>query len=671
MAIKSPDLIHALLLETPQGKRFVQASPIMPSLWIGFAQAPATPQELILTPHSSVRAGVAAGGLRRVLHWRRSHLRPWKPLPRREDLKRTRVAGVAAQIAARVYLSELVAGVLPLTSWWHELVGGPSIDSERAEASDMLLLLKLFDGLVAALAAYGPRSPIDRGVRVEQGDLQIPAGLVWLVRLAGAIALSEDGSRSDEGFETDLRTYLWPSDQPLEKARRAFATQLVQAFLRLFGLERSPQRKALVKALDMSPPYRVLLHRVLPNRTAEQSIQRSVLTTKADAARQLFHINCNGLTWAIIDSGIDREHPAFLDHAVDDGSSRVDDVFDFRLLRDLNDFEFLNVLLDADEPAADPFFQDLLRRTGGGRSEDNIRRILEEHRRRLEEDLDTDWSLLSPLIRDDNPTRPRSDHGTHVAGILAADWREPAGRGSVCRQVMTGVCPDIRLVDMRVFRDDGLSDEFEIIAALEFLRFLNNRAGRLAIQGANLSLSIAHNLKGGDACGQTPVCRECEKTVAAGIVVIVAAGNKGVVEVRTTAGLSSIYSDSSITDPGNAEAVITVGATHRNRPHEFGVSFFSSRGPTGDGRLKPDLVAPGEKIVAPVPDESDAEKDGTSMAAPHVSGAAALVMGRNPELIGKPRRIKALLCDTATDLGRESYFQGAGLLDVLRALQAI
>ena len=52
----------------------------------------------------------------------------------------------------------------------------------------------------------------------------------------------------------------------------------------------------------------------------------------------------------------------------------------------------------------------------------------------------------------------------------------------------------------------------------------------------------------------------------------------------------------SITDPGNADGVITVGATHRFWPHTYGVSFFSSRGPTGDGRLKPDLVAPGEKI---------------------------------------------------------------------------
>ena len=117
--------------------------------------------------------------------------------------------------------------------------------------------------------------------------------------------------------------------------------------------------------------------------------------------------------------------------------------------------------------------------------------------------------------------------------------------------------------------------------------------------------------------------------------------------------------------------VITVGATHRYRPHTYGVSYFSSRGPTGDGRIKPDLVAPGEKITAPVPEGAFGLKDGTSMAAPHVSGAAALLMARHNELVGRPARIKQILCTTATDLGRERYFQGAGMLDVLRALQSV
>jgi subtilisin family serine protease len=101
------------------------------------------------------------------------------------------------------------------------------------------------------------------------------------------------------------------------------------------------------------------------------------------------------------------------------------------------------------------------------------------------------------------------------------------------------------------------------------------------------------------------------------------------------------------------------------------VSYFSSRGPTGDGRRKPDLVAPGEKITAPITNRGSKRMDGTSMAAPHVSGAAALLMARNRELIGQPLKIKRVLCDSATDLGRERDFQGAGMLDILRALQSV
>jgi subtilisin family serine protease len=195
------------------------------------------------------------------------------------------------------------------------------------------------------------------------------------------------------------------------------------------------------------------------------------------------------------------------------------------------------------------------------------------------------------------------------------------------------------------------------------------------IHGANLSLSIRHDVKN-FACGRTPVCDECERLVSSGVVVVAAAGNRGYnrFDTRSEAGVASTYegySAISITDPGNAEGVITVGATHRMEPHTYGVSYFSSRGPTGDGRYKPDLVAPGEKIRAPVPGNKSDVKDGTSMAAPHVSGAAALILARHREFIGRPTRVRQVLCASATDLGRDRYFQGAGMVDVLRALQSV
>src|SRR5204863_4309764 len=139
------------------------------------------------------------------------------------------------------------------------------------------------------------------------------------------------------------------------------------------------------------------------------------------------------------------------------------------------------------------------------------------------------------------------------------------------------------------------------------------------------------------ACGQSPLCNVVDRLARSGVVVVVAAGNTGYGYTETQArGSVAAGLTLSINDPGNAERAITVGSTHRDSPHIYGVSYFSSKGPTGDGRIKPDLVAPGEKILSCAAgnklqqlegvkpeDAVYVEDSGTSMAAPHVSGAIA------------------------------------------------
>ena len=124
-------------------------------------------------------------------------------------------------------------------------------------------------------------------------------------------------------------------------------------------------------------------------------------------------------------------------------------------------------------------------------------------------------------------------------------------------------------------------------------------------------------------------------------------------------------------------------------PHRYGVSYFSSLpGPTGDGRLKPDLLAPGERIVSCAAGTEAAkfadadspeggspllyvEQTGTSMSAPHVSGAVAAFLSVRTEFIGQPERVKEVFMTSAIDLKRERTFQGAGIVDLMKVLQSV
>jgi subtilisin family serine protease len=281
-----------------------------------------------------------------------------------------------------------------------------------------------------------------------------------------------------------------------------------------------------------------------------------------------------------------------------------------------------------------------------------------------------DWTTIAPLLRIPHNNKqyvpPVHPHGSHVAGIVGGGLDDKK-----TGKKMLGMCPNIDLYDLRVMNDDGEGEEFNILAAIQFVRWMNSQRDGLIIHGINLSFSMLHEVAS-FACGLTPVCEICNRLVAEGTVVVAAAGNLGQTLFQSKEGVfESGFRIVNITDPGNAESVITVGSTHRNLPHAFGVSYFSSKGPTGDGRVKPDIVAPGEKIVSAGINNKSERMDGSSQAAPHVSGAAALLMCKHRELIGKPLEVKQILCKTATDMGREKYFQGCGMVDVLRAIQSV
>lgn len=391
------------------------------------------------------------------------------------------------------------------------------------------------------------------------------------------------------------------------------------------------------------------IYRVWPDFPVHPLIDTSCATVKADAARRSFDATGRGITWAVLDSGIDEHHHHFHRYETLKG-------------------DVAGLHRDFTKPGE---------ATLGDALVDNF------------------------------------GHGTHVAGIIAGGLPARMPRGSSLRvvervfdparpdtprvqdrtvsrpEVMAGMARETKLVSLKVLDDRGNGQSMNVLRALEYVRKDVNGYGKLLrIHGVNLSLGYEFDPKW-FACGQSPICAEVDRLVRSGVVVVVAAGNTGYGSLTSLARQTNVGLTMTINDPGNAALAITVGATHRDMPHTYGVSYFSSKGPTGDGRLKPDLVAPGERITscaagkalasafpdgkAPPPAKVAVyvEDSGTSMAAPHVSGAVANLLSIRREFIGRPDEVKRVFCESATSLGRERYFQGHGLVDLMRAIQAI
>jgi serine protease AprX len=620
-------LVDHILLGPPDDRRQLQDSPILGDVWTAFARQPDQAQELLLTPFRTETARSVAIAIEGQLH--------------RSAADDPNVAFLQGVVAAKLYFHEVLRVVVPMTGWWH---------SARTQQE-----LKIFLD-----SNEGPKKlsrAVDHVLEVAE-QLSSPSRRVETTRCSAL-----------DRYVALAGVMLWAADHSPRKARasRKPTEDVFADALKAAGAQAIRDRLTkLFQAIQKVQSQGKLVFQISMNRTASSAIARSVLAVKGDAARTLFDVNCKDIAWAVVDSGIDRTHPAFMDTAGKE--SRVRKSFDFTHLRYI-------VSLGNSKPAIRKANLDRLRRHRTEALPENAEAILAE----LAEDARTgrgiNWEQVEEMVALKGHEPPQSDHGTHVAGIIGANktGAENATKlanGAPLEGCQNGMCPDINLYDFRVLAPNLEDTEFAVIAALQYIRYLNDRHRFIVIHGVNLSLSIPHDVRN-YACGLTPVCLECEQLVENGIVVVAAAGNLGYHSFETSNGSYEGYAALSVTDPGNADGVITVGSTHRHSPYTYGVSFFSSRGPTGDGRPKPDLVAPGERICGPLPGPDWGDLDGTSMAAPHVSGAAAMLMARYSELIGRPRRIKRILCESATDLGRERSFQGHGMLDVLRAFQNV
>ncbi|MFB7330239.1 S8 family serine peptidase [Streptomyces adustus] len=237
-------------------------------------------------------------------------------------------------------------------------------------------------------------------------------------------------------------------------------------------------------------------------------------------------------------------------------------------------------------------------------------------------------------------------HGTHVASIAA-------GTGAQSGGTYKGVAPGAEIISGKVLDDNGYGDDSAIIAGMEWA----------ADQGADI---VNLSLGGPDSPGVDPLEAEVDKLSAEkGILFAIAAGNEGE------------YGASTVGSPGSADAALTVGAVDKDDK----LASFSSVGPrVGDGAVKPDVTAPGVAITAAAASGStfDADPgihhpapgylqlDGTSMATPHVAGAAAILKQQHPTW--KSAELKGALIASAKDGGYTVFQQGSGRVQVDKAL---
>lgn len=273
-------------------------------------------------------------------------------------------------------------------------------------------------------------------------------------------------------------------------------------------------------------------------------------------------------------------------------------------------------------------------------------------------------------------------HGTHVASLAA-------GNEQISNGAYTGIASNANIINLRVLNSGGAGNTSGLLAALDWVMTYHSLYN---IRVVNLSIGTPAI----DSYLDDPLCRAVRQLTDAGIVVIAAAGNNG----KSVNG-QKVYGQ--IHSPGNESSAITVGAANTfgsDSRSDDTITSYSSRGPTRsfwldvngvahyDNLVKPDLVAPGNRIVGAaafenyllsvhpelnaanesIPSRRMMYLSGSSMASPIVTGTVALMLQANPSLT--PSLVKAILMYTAQPLlGANTLEQGAGELNVEGAMR--
>ena len=262
----------------------------------------------------------------------------------------------------------------------------------------------------------------------------------------------------------------------------------------------------------------------------------------------------------------------------------------------------------------------------------------------LHADLDGRVAAFCDVVRGRSEPYDDNSHGTHVCGIIGGNGAASDGR-------FQGMAPECRLICVKVLDKKGNGYASDVLTGLKWVREHREEYG---IRIVNISVgSFSRKVMHEDSV----LVRGVDAAWDEGLVMVIAAGNQGPRAM-------------SITTPGISRKVITVGSSDDDQAVTVmgnRMVDYSGRGPTAACILKPDIVAPGSRIVSCSNQPQKYQiKSGTSMSTPLVSGAIALLLEKYPQMTNK--EVKLHLRERAVDLGLPHNQQGWGLLDVKRLL---
>src|SRR5215217_306651 len=428
MTVSSRALVELVLLGPTNDRRQLQDSPVLGDVWIAYALKPAAAIDLLITPHKTSPSGPVA----KLIADRIRELKI-----KRVKGEESKIAYLQGLVAAKLFFQELLQVVVPMTQWWND----PKIEKQLkayVKGNQLKDKVQAIMNWARAETDEVPSSPLE--------DFATFTSLDRYISLAGIIlwAASENKNKNLSLGAGEALLQLDTPDPVVERLGEVFKTIL------------SPTRKWT----KVTP----LIWQISLNRKALPALDRSVPSVKGDAARTLFNVNCSKINWAVLDSGIDGNHPVFNDT---NGKSRIIKAFDFSNIREI-------VSLDNDNPKTPEFKERLKNLLKPSLKNPITAKQATESLEELAEDAANDrpihWELVEPLIEIKCTTEPKGGHGTHVAGIIGANSGKQSNSKKVKTTFVDGMCPDINFYDFRVLAKTLEDTEFAIIAALQYLR---------------------------------------------------------------------------------------------------------------------------------------------------------------------------------------------------------